>query len=67
MPEGPVVASQGVMACRLPWWLRDILRQWSPVSRGVSLGGRGPMDGLDVVPLHGCTDAEGRALVPQPV
>ena len=63
----PLVASLGVMAFHLPWGLRDLLEPWSPVSRGVSLGARGPRDGPDVVPLHGCTDAKGRALVPPPV
>ena len=63
----PLVAFRGVMACSLPWELRDLFELWSPVSRGVSLGARGPRDGPDVVPLHCCTDAEGRALVPAPV
>ena len=63
----PLVASRGVMACRLPWGLRDLLVLWSLVSQGASLVAQRPRDGLDGVPLHGCTDAEGRASVPQPV
>ena len=63
----PLVASRGVMACCLPWGLRHLLGLWSPVSRGVSLGAQGHRAGPDVVPLHGCTDTEGRVLVPQPV
>ena len=55
------------MACRLPPGLQDLLGLWLPVSRGVSLVAWGPSDGPDVVPLHGCTDAEGRALVTRPV
>ena len=37
------------------------------VSRGVFLLARGPGDGPDVVLLHGCRDAQSRALVPLPV
>ena len=62
-----MVASWGVMACHLPWGLGDDLGPWLLVSRGVSLGARRPRDGPDVVPLHGCMDAEGCALVPPPV
>ena len=63
----PLVASRGVMACCLPWGPRDFLGLWSQVSPGLSLLAWGPRDGPDAVPLHGCTDAEGSALVPQPV
>ena len=44
----PLVVSRGVMACRLPWGLGDLLGPWSPVYRGVSLGAQGPRDGPDV-------------------
>ena len=60
-------ASRRVMACLLPWGPRDLLGPWSLVFRGAFLGARGPRDGPDVVPSHGSADAEGRALVPQPV
>ena len=65
-PAGPwgLHGLWGVMACRLPWGLRDLLRPWSLVSQGGCLVAWGLSDGPDVVPLHGCTDAEGRALVP---
>ena len=63
----PLVASWGVTACFLPVGLRDLLGPWSPVTSGLSLVPRGPRDGSDVVPLHGCTDAQGCALVPPPV
>ena len=52
------------MACRLPGEPGDLLGLWSPVSQALSLLAPGPRDGPDVVPLHGCTDAEGRTSVP---
>ena len=63
----PLVASCGVMACRLPGGLRDLLGPWSSMFQGVSLLAQGPRDGPDVVHTHECTDAQGRALVPPPV
>ena len=58
------VASWVVTACRLPGGLRDLLGPWSLDSQGVSPLALGPRDGQDVVPLPGCTDAEGGASVP---
>ena len=67
MPEGESTPAGG------PWWrpgelwravcLGDLLGPWLSVSGGVSLVARGPRDGPDVVPLHGCMDAQGRAPV----
>ena len=53
----PLVAPWGVVACRLPEGLRDLLGPWPLVALGVSLVARGPRDGPDVVPLHGCREA----------
>ena len=58
-----MAAPGGVLTCRFPRGLRDLLGPWSSVSRGVSPVARGSRDGPDVVPLHGCTDAQGRVLV----
>ena len=56
-PRGrALVAPWGVMACRLLGGVRGkLLVDWRP------------RVGPDVVTLHGCTDAQGRALVPPPV
>ena len=63
----PLVASWGIVACGLPDGFRYLLELWSSSSRGVSLVARRSRDGLDVVPLQACTDAQGRVLLPPPV